>query len=107
MSEQIALLNDRFRKCDMSLGQYNMTAGVQALPKEKQQQLIELVRDFDSFDESNDPYGERDFGKVMLDDEAYYFKMDYYDPTLTRHSADPASPNATRRVMTLMCCNEY
>lgn len=103
----IAELNDRFRKGDMSLGQYNFTQGVQALAPEKQQQLIQLVRDFDSFTPGNDPYGERDFGKVSLDDESYYFKIDYYDPILTHHSKDPASPNATRRVLMLMRTDEY
>jgi hypothetical protein len=103
----IAELNDRFRKGDMSLGQYNMTQGVQALSSEKKQQLIQLVQNFDCFNPGNDPYGERDFGKVTLDDEEYFFKIDYYNPTLSHHSEDPSSPNATRRVMTLMQTNEY
>ena len=103
----IAELNDRFRKGNMSLGQYNFAPGVQALAPEKQQQLIQLVRNFDSFTPDNDPYGEHDFGKVALDDEDYFFKIDYFDPTLTHHSSEPTSPNATRRVMTLMCSDEY
>lgn len=107
MCELIAELNDHFRHGDRSLGKYIKTAGVQALPLEKQLQLFRLVQKFDSFTEDNDPYGERDFGKVMLDGDAYYFKIDYYDPTLTHLSADPASPNATRRVLTVMCRDEY
>ena len=103
----IAELNDRFRKGDMSLGQYRLTLGVQELEPEKRQQLIQLVRDFDSFNPDNDPVGERDFGKVALDDENYFFKIDYYDPTLNHHSQDPTSIYATRRVMTLMCSDEY
>lgn len=103
----IAELNDRFRNGDMKLGQYVMTQGVQALAPEKRRQLIQLVRDFNCFTPGNDPYLERDFGKVALDDKSYYFKIDYYDPTLTYHSSDPASPNATRRVMTLMQTDEY
>lgn len=58
----IAELNDCFRKGNMSLGQYNLTPGVQALALEKRQELIQLVRDFDCFTPSNDPYLERDFG---------------------------------------------
>lgn len=103
----IAELNDRFRKGDMSLGQYNMTQGVKALTPEKRQQLIQLVRDFDSFTPGNDPYGEHDFGKVKFNGEDYCFKIEYYDPTLTYHSSDPASPNATRRVLMLMRIDEY
>lgn len=103
----IAELNDRFRKGDMSLGQYNFTRGVQALSPEKRHQLIQLVQNFDCFNPGNDPYGERDFGKVTLDDESYYFKIDYYNPTHQYHSEDPASPNATRRVLMLMRTDEY
>ncbi len=103
----IAQLNDRFRKGDMTLGQYNFTQGVKALPPEKRQQLIQLVKDFDSFNPGNDPYKERDFGKVTLDDESYYFKIDYYDLDLTYHSSDPADPKVTRRVLFLMRTDEY
>jgi hypothetical protein len=112
----ITELNDRFRRGDAfggsrsdhhTLGQYIMTSGVQALSPELQLQLIRLVQQFDSFTTDNDPYAEHDFGKVTLDGKDYFFKIDYYDPTLTRHSNDPASPNATRRVMTLMRTEEY
>lgn len=103
----IAELNDRFRQGDMTLGQYIITAGVQALAPEKQVELIQLVRCFDQFTADNDPYREHDFGKVALDGEDYFWKIDYYDPTLTRHSDDPKSPNATRRIMTVMSASEY
>lgn len=107
MSNTIAELNDRFRKGDMKLGQYMMTAGVQALTPEKQLELLRLVRDFDQFNADNDPYGEMDFGKITFDEEDYFWKIDYYDPTITRHSDDPASPDATRRVLLLMRSDEY
>lgn len=94
----ITELNDRFRRGDSTLGQHMMTVGVQALPVEKQNQLLELVQNFDQFTPDNDPYGEHDFGKVTLDDDEYFWKIDYYDPTMTRHSNDPASPNATLRL---------
>ncbi len=87
----ITELNDRFRQGDRTLGQYMMTSGVQALSPELQLQLIRLVQQFDSFTADNDPYAEHDFGKVTLDGENYFFKIDYYNPTLTRHSDDPAS----------------
>ena len=103
----IAELNDRFRRGDCTLGQYLITTGVQSLLPELQSQLIRLVQQLDFFTADNDPYGEHDFGKVTLNGEDYFFKIDYYDPTLTRHSEDPASPNATRRILTLMRADEY
>ncbi len=103
----IAELNDRFRKGDNTLGQWMITDGVQALPKELQMQLVQLVQSFDNFTLDSDIHGERDFGEVALDGENYFWKIEYYDPTLTHYSADPASPNATRRVMTLMRADEY
>ena len=103
----IAELNDQFRQGDMKLGQYMMSVGVQALARSKQVQLIRLVQSFDSFTSGNDPYGERDFGQVTLDAEDYFWKIDYYDATLTHHSADCSSPNATRRVLLLMLSSEY
>lgn len=103
----ITELNDRFRRGDNTLGQHVMTPGVQTLAPDELMQLIRLVREFDQFTSDNDPHGEHDFGKVTLSGKNYFFKIDYYDPTLRVHSVDPASPNATRRVMTLMKASEY
>ena len=100
-------LNDRFRKGDNTLGQYVMTSGVQALPPDQVMELVRLVRDFNEFTLGNDPYAEHDSGKVTLNGKDYFWKIDYYDPSLKFQSSDPASPNATRRVMTLMKASEY
>ena len=103
----IAELNDQFRRGDCSLGKYAMTSGVNTLPHDKQVQLIRLVQQFNTFTAENDPYQEHDFGKIVFEGDNYFWKINYYDPTLTRHSCDPASPNATRRILMLMRSEEY
>lgn len=59
-----------------------MTSSVQRLSPELQLQLIRLVQQFDSFTSDNDPYQEHNLGKVTLDGEDYFFKIDYYFVTL-------------------------
>jgi hypothetical protein len=105
----IAVLNDRLRcQGDKTLGEYKMTVGVSALSKEKLTHLLELIRNFDQFNEDNDPYGEHDLGKVSLDNEEYYFKIDYYNRAKPNFgSEDPADPKKTKRVMTIMRTDEY
>ena len=36
-----------------------------------------------------------------------YFKIEYFDKALTYHSADPADPSITERVITIMLAEEY
>jgi hypothetical protein len=36
-----------------------------------------------------------------------FFKIDYYDRTLTHHSSDPADPTVTSRIITVMLAEEY
>ncbi|MGC2080706.1 MAG: DUF3768 domain-containing protein [Xanthobacteraceae bacterium] len=55
----------------------------------------------------NDPYEEHDFGAFEAEGQVIFFKIDYHDPNLTRHSTDPADPNVTQRVITIMLAEEY
>ena len=65
------------------------------------------VRAFNDFSPDNDPYGERDFGAFELMGERLFWKIDYYDPTLTWGSEDPSDPERTSRVLTVMLAEEY
>lgn len=105
-SQQIAKLNDTFRKT-FSAGQVMVTAGVQALSPEQQQEVFQAVQAFNIFTEDNDPYGEHDFGAFPLHDERFNWKIDYYDPSMQRGSKNPADPQQTKRVLTIMLADEY
>jgi hypothetical protein len=104
--ERIRSLNDLFRQTG-SGGQTLITPSVQALTDIDQTRLVYLVREFNDFSADNDPHGEHDFGIVKLHGESYYWKIDYYDRTLKWGSENPADPDKTMRVMTILHSHEY
>lgn len=102
----IRQLNDQFRRTLVG-GRLVITPGIRALAPQTMPLLLARLRQFDAFDEGNDPYGEHDFGGFEHDGNEFLWKIDYYDPTLTRHSDDPTDPSVTLRVLTLMVADEY
>ena len=106
--ERIRELNDAFRKTlDPTLGRMMLTAGVNDLPTDVRAMAIREVETFDAFNGDNDPHGEHDFGSFELAGHKFFFKLDYYDPGLEVGSDDPADPEKTTRVLTLMLAEEY
>jgi hypothetical protein len=105
-TEVIRKLNDDLRVRGMG-GRMVVTAGIAALRDHTLRKILQLVASFDGFDESNDPYGEHDFGQVCADGQVVFFKLDYYDNALYLHSPDPADPRVTQRVLTIMLSSEY
>lgn len=99
-------LNDQLRKHGIG-GRVVMTRGIAALGQEMVTRIDQAVRVFDDFSLDNDPYGEHDFGTVQAEGHVVMFKIDYYDLDLQYVSHDPADPNVTCRVMTLMLAEEY
>ena len=65
------------------------------------------VAAFDSFDADNDPHGEHDFGAVEVAGLQVFWKVSYYDASLTAHAEDPADPDTCERVLTVMLAEEY
>jgi len=106
MSSKIALLNDAFRR-SFSGGKVMMTTGVDALPDMVKCSALHEVATFNGFDEDNDPYGEHDFGSFELCSRKFFWKIDCYDKELRCGSEDPADPEKTTRVLTLMLAEEY
>ena len=103
---EIALQNDNFRK-HLSQGTLVLTQGIRSNTKEDLEAIITQVRTFDTFDENNDPYGERDFGAFDYKGKKIFWKIDYYDQEFLYLSPDVSNPRVTNRVLTIMYAEEY
>lgn len=103
---RIRNLNDglrRFARC----GIICVTSGVQALGETGVAAAFIATRDFDAFTPDNDPYDEHDFGAFKAAGERMLWKIDYYDRERRFGSSDPANPDVTTRVLTIMLASEY
>ena len=105
-SRKLAELNDRLRQTGQG-GRIVITRGIRERGETFVARVLERVRTFDAFTKENDPYGEHDFGNFELDGETIYFKVDYYNKTLDGGSENPADPDQTTRVLTIMLAEEY
>jgi hypothetical protein len=99
-------LNDRARAA-LAFRSVLVTVGVRSLHEEATSTALAKVRSFDAFTADNDPYGEHDLGSFKLGGERLFWKIDYYDRTLSAGSPDPADPSVTARVLTIMLASEY
>jgi hypothetical protein len=108
-TSKIAELNDLCRKTLglAGAGRVLQTCGIRAMPAEDQSRIRELVEKFDHFTPENDPYAEHDFGAFEHNGCRVFWKIDYYDKSMTQGSADPADPTQTVRVLTIMLASEY
>jgi hypothetical protein len=84
-----------------------LTHGISSNTPEFITAAMQAVADFDAFTEETDPYGEHDFGSVIVDGQSVFWKIDYYDVNYEYGSDDPADLKITRRVLTIMLASEY
>ena len=105
-TDRIRALNDDLRRHLIGGGAV-MTTGVAALGSELVERAVKTLAAFDDFHHENDPYQEHDFGMFDVEGHRLFFKIEYYDKSLTYHSPDPADPSVTERVITLMLAEEY
>ncbi len=103
---KIRALNDQFRQT-LHGGRIVIAAGVQALGPHRLLGILRMVRSFDAFMEDNDPHGEHDFGSFIEGGYKVFWKIDYYDLRLEYGSENPADPDLTTRVLTVMLASEY
>ena len=104
--ERIRALNDQLRRLHTG-GRIFITQGIVALGADMVRAALRATQEFDQFDELNDPYGEHDFGAVTIGKHRVFWKIDYYDQSLTSAAVDPSEANACVRVLTLMLAQEY
>lgn len=84
-----------------------VTAGVQTNGHAFLKEVRAKVAGFDRFSQDNDPHEEHDFGAIEISGEKLFWKVDYFDNSLKELSPDPANPNLTHRVLTIMLASEY
>ena len=102
----IATLNDNFRKT-FTGGQVLLTAGIAAMSSEDKANIISMVQNFNDFTHSNDVYGEHDFLSIDYKGNKIFAKIDYYDLNYEFMSENPANPDITNRVLTILLSCEY
>ena len=102
----IATLNDNFRKSFIG-GEVLLSAGIAAMSSEDKANIISMVQNFNDFTHSNDVYGEHDFLSIDYKGNKIFAKIDYYDLNYEFMSENPANPDRTNRVLTILLSCEY
>jgi hypothetical protein len=105
-TERIRALNDELRQYLLG-GLAVITPGVAALGQQAVERIVKTIAVFDDFCHANDPHEEHDFGSFRAEGQTIFFKIDYYDKSLTYHSPDPSDGSVTERVITIMLADEY
>lgn len=104
--KRIRELNDKLRTQGIG-GRIMITQGIKALSPDTFAKIMPTIRQFDDFNEGNDPYGEHDCAAVEIEGYRIFWKIDYYDQSMRGGSPDPTDPKVTERVMTIMLTEEY
>lgn len=104
MANTLAELNDDFRR-SMAGGHVVVTAGI--ANRCDLTCILLQVSVFDAFTVENDPHGEHDFGAFDHGGETFFWKIDYYDRSLSFGSPDPMDSEVTTRMLTVMLASEY
>src|ERR1043165_6187795 len=104
---QIRTLNDQLRQnLSRNAELAFMTPGIAALGHDGVERIVKTIATYDDFCNANDPHEEHDFGSFDAEGHTIFFKIDYYDLSLSHHSPDPSDASVTRWVITVMLAEE-
>ena len=106
-ANEIARLNDRYRREGKGHGRTMITRGIAAEGDVFVAKVLAAVKAFDAFTADNDPHHEHDFGALEVDDVRVFWKFDLFDPTLSFGTEDPTDERLTCRVLTILRADEY
>ena len=106
-AKRIRDLNDELRRNGSDGMLVMVTSGVAGFGQGFSASALKLVSTYNAFEPGNDPYGEHDFGHITLSGQQMFWKIDYYDKTLSEGAEDPTDPETCTRVLTLMLVSEY
>ena len=70
-------------------------------------EVLYIMASYDDFSRASDPHGEHDFGVFDAFGNEFFWKIDYFNLSKDGHSPDPADPQITCRVLTLMLATDY
>ena len=105
-TNRIRKLNDVLRVAGIG-GEVVCTRALANLSESIRHEVFLKIRQFEDFNERNDPYKEHDCASLDHEGEQYMFKVDYYDQEKLHGSEAPENPNVTSRVMTVLMASEY
>jgi len=103
---KIRELNDELRRYFKG-GKVMLSHGVAELPDMVKAAALQFMAQYHNFTKDNDPHGEHDFGAFELCNRRFFWKIDTYDKSLEYGSEDPADPEKTTRVLTLLLGEEW
>jgi hypothetical protein len=102
----IRALNDRLR-VERIGGRIMLTRGIVAFGPGFVAEVVRQLTTFDQFAAANDPYDEHDFGGMEIEGQWVFWKIDYYDQSLSQAAADPSDQRDCVRLLTVMLAEEY
>ena len=99
----IRSINDHFRRNCQAV---NVTSSIHALGPEFFNRALKVVRHYDNFRPSVNPYEDHDCGIFKLDGYQCAWLIETYNRDMSGPSSDPSNPNITTRLLTIMLAHE-